>query len=76
MSITNKKERNAPAEFVRWPDLLTQIPLGRNTIQDMISRGEFPRPVPLAARSVGFIREEVDAWIAQRVSARNQRAHV
>lgn len=30
----------------------------------------FPKPVPLGARSVGWVEAEVEAWLAARVSQR------
>lgn len=59
-----------PAVFVRWPELLAEVPLGQNSIRDMIARGDFPSPVPLGLRAVGFVRDEIEAWKAERIAAR------
>ncbi|MET3789833.1 helix-turn-helix transcriptional regulator [Aquamicrobium terrae] len=61
---------NPSPSFVRWPELLAEVPLGQNSIRDMISRGEFPAPVPLGPRTVGFVRDEIEAWKAERIAAR------
>ncbi|MWV18256.1 AlpA family phage regulatory protein [Pseudomonas sp. L-22-4S-12] len=45
--------------------------LARSTIYKLIGSGEFPRPVPLTGRSVGWIETEVVAWIQSRVEARD-----
>jgi prophage regulatory protein len=60
----------APLAFMRWPEVLSEIPVGANTVRDMIARGEFPAPVPLGPRTVGFVRDEVEAWKRERVAAR------
>lgn len=62
-----------PVAFVRWPELLAEVPLGQNSIRDLIARGEFPEPVKLGPRSVGFIRDEIEAWKAERIAARGGR---
>ncbi|WP_296127186.1 AlpA family transcriptional regulator [Pseudomonas sp. Ga0074129] len=45
--------------------------LARSTIYKLIGSGEFPRPVPLTGRCVGWIETEVVAWIRSRVEARD-----
>lgn len=62
-----------PVAFVRWPELLAEVPLGQNSIRDLIARGEFPAPVPLGPRAVGFVRDEIEAWKAERIAARGGR---
>ena len=38
--------------------------LPRSSLYDRIKRGDFPAPIPLGARSVGWLEHEVDAWLA------------
>jgi len=45
--------------------------LARSTIYKLISTGDFPPPVPLTGRSVGWIESEVSAWIRTRVALRD-----
>ncbi|AXR28482.1 TPA: AlpA family transcriptional regulator [Pseudomonas aeruginosa] len=44
--------------------------LARSTIYKLIGSGDFPRPVPLTGRSVGWIESEVHEWIKGRVALR------
>lgn len=37
--------------------------LARSTIYDRIKEGTFPAPVKLGARSVGWRRGDIDAWL-------------
>ncbi len=46
--------------------------LARSTIYKLIGSGEFPRPVPLTGRCVGWIESEVAAWIQSRVEERGR----
>jgi len=53
-------------------DAVVQVTgLARSTIYKLIGEGEFPRPVPLTGRSVGWIESEVIAWIKSKIEERN-----
>ena len=41
--------------------------LSRSAIYAAMARNEFPRPVRLTAKSVGWKSDSVDAWINSRV---------
>ncbi|WP_184598661.1 AlpA family phage regulatory protein [Pseudomonas nitroreducens] len=41
--------------------------LAISTIYKLVGSGEFPRPVPLTGRSVGWIESEVVNWSAPRI---------
>ncbi len=53
--------------ILRLPAVKTRTGLGRSTIYALISRGDFPKPVLLGTRAVGFLEHEIDAWISARV---------
>ena len=57
----------ASMKILRLPDVLRKTGLSRSTIYDMISSGEFPRQVKIGRRAVGWISDEVDLWIHQRI---------
>jgi prophage regulatory protein len=61
---------SSPVEFMRWPEVLSEIPIGANTVRDLIARGKFPAPVPLGPRAVGFVRDEVEDWKRERIAER------
>lgn len=46
--------------------------LPRSTLYDRIRRGDFPAPIQLGARSVGWLEHEVDAWLTERIAARGR----
>ena len=41
--------------------------LSRSTIYRQISQGNFPQCIPLGGRAVGWIEQEVDAWIKEQI---------
>ena len=59
-----------PDKILRWPALLSEIPLGQNTIRDLIENGDFPKPIKLGPRTVGFLRSEIENWKSERIAAR------
>lgn len=45
--------------------------LARSTIYKFIGSGEFPKPVPLVGRRVGWVEAEVQEWIQGRIARRD-----
>ena len=56
--------------FLRLPAVKTRVGLKRTSIYEQIKSGEFPKPYPLGARSVGWLANDIDAWIEARIAAR------
>lgn len=63
----------APAlRFIRVREAINKTGLSKSSIYDMMAQGQFPKTVRLGSgRSVAFIEAEIDAWMAERVAARN-----
>lgn len=59
--------------FIRRDEVITLTGLSRSTIYRYMDKGMFPRSVPLGARSVGWVKEEVLAWLASRIQVRDER---
>ncbi len=60
---------NTSVEFQRFPEVRRRSGLSHSSIYAMISRGEFPKPVKLGARSVAWLDSEITGWISDRVQA-------
>jgi prophage regulatory protein len=43
--------------------------LSRSSIYLNISKGTFPKPIHLGARSVGWLESDIDNWIDARIQA-------
>ena len=54
----------------RLPEVKTITGLSRSTIYELIRRNEFPQPVPLGLRAVGWIDSEIKAWLKERIASR------
>jgi prophage regulatory protein len=47
--------------------------LGRSAIYQYIAEGTFPKQVPLGGRAVGWLSDEIDAWILARIAERDSK---
>jgi len=59
--------------LIRLPLVKQRTGLSRSTIYAKIAMDEFPGPVNLGPRSVGWVDSEIDQWIADRVAVRNEK---
>ncbi|WP_319749924.1 AlpA family transcriptional regulator [Pseudomonas aeruginosa] len=57
--------------IIRLNDVIGTTGLARSTIYKLIGAGEFPKPVPLIGRSVGWVESEVHEWIQARIAQRD-----
>jgi prophage regulatory protein len=58
-----------PLPIYRRPELLKLTGLSTSTIYDMMARGDFPRPVRLGKRAVGWRESDLIAWLESREQA-------
>ena len=55
----------------RLPSVKARTGLSRSTIYRRIALGNFPRQVKLGERASGWNTAEIDAWITDRIAARD-----
>ena len=63
-----------PAGFpriLRLPAVEAAVGFKKSKLYELIQEGQFPQPVRLGAKSVGWLAEEVQAWIKQRAAMRS-----
>lgn len=53
-------------EIWRLPRVLAATGMGRTWTYNAVARREFPAPVKLGARAVGWRRSDVEAWLESR----------
>jgi prophage regulatory protein len=51
--------------------IAARVGLSKTEIYRRVSAGKFPRPVPLGPQRVAFLESEIEAWMAERVKARD-----
>jgi prophage regulatory protein len=54
--------------ILRLPDLCKRIGLGRSSIYALMKRGQFPRPIRLSERAVGWRDADIEAWLQSRAA--------
>jgi prophage regulatory protein len=57
---------------MRLPQVVEATGESRSTIYKRIAEGEFPKPVRLGAKSIGFVEDEVKAYNDARIAARDK----
>ncbi len=62
--------------IIRLKEVLHLTGLARSTVYKYISEEKFPKPVPLGARVVGWVEEEVEEWVLARIEERDLGAEV
>jgi prophage regulatory protein len=55
--------------ILRLPVVMARTGLSRSTVYLRVSQNTFPRPVTLGGRAVGWIENEIEEWIKQRIDA-------
>jgi prophage regulatory protein len=54
--------------ILRLPTVKARTGLSRSTIYLRISQDMFPKPVSLGARAVGWLEDEIQAWLENQVA--------
>ena len=56
-------------KILRLPSIIELTGLSRSTIYLRISKGEFPAPISLGGRAVGWVEGDVENWLCEKVEA-------
>lgn len=57
--------------IIRIATVVDQTGIPKSSIYALIKEGEFPEPIQLSHRCVGFIESEVQDWIEEKIAARD-----
>lgn len=61
--------RNGSVRMLRLAQVKDITGLGKTKIYELQEQGAFPMRVKITARSVAWIEDEVQAWLATRIQA-------
>ena len=53
----------------RLPEVISHTGLTRSTIYVKMNLDEFPQSIKLGARSIGWVADEIEQWILDRIEA-------
>jgi prophage regulatory protein len=68
------RERDDYRRLIRLPEVLRSVGLSRSEWYRLISLQRAPPPVPLGEKSRAWVESEIQAWIAERIAAREKAA--
>ena len=54
--------------ILRWPSVQSITGMARSTLYKAMKDGEFPRPISIGSRSVGWLESDVRAWLDRRIA--------
>lgn len=60
-----------PMRIIRLKDVIDLTGIARSPIYKLIGEEEFPKPVPLVGRTVGWVESEVQEWIRGKIEQRD-----
>ncbi len=59
------KSMTYDTQILRRAEVLARVGLGKTTLYALIGRDEFPKPMRLSAKRVGWLESEVEDWLAR-----------
>jgi len=60
--------------ILRLPAVKTRTGLSRSTIYLRVAQGAFPKPVSLGGRAVGWVEDEIQSWLTERIATSRKAA--
>jgi prophage regulatory protein len=60
------------AKILRIADIVEMTGFSRRTIYNLMDSGEFPKSIHLTRRSIGWPKDDVDAWLQSKIDNRDQ----
>ncbi|MCT7943144.1 helix-turn-helix transcriptional regulator [Shewanella holmiensis] len=58
-------------KVLRLKEVMRLTGLARSTVYDYIAKKQFPKPIILGQRAVGWLEHEIQDWINERIAARD-----
>ncbi|WP_290525746.1 AlpA family transcriptional regulator [Alcanivorax sp.] len=59
--------------IMRLKEVMETTGLGRSSIYKYAQEGSFPKPVSLGGRSSGWVSDEVEEWVVEKIAIRDER---
>lgn len=55
--------------ILRLPEVKARTGLSRSSIYLRMANNEFPRPVSLGGRAVGWVEADVESWLVEKIES-------
>jgi prophage regulatory protein len=59
-------------QIIKLNQVVEMTALARSTIYQYVSEKRFPAPIKIGERSSGWVLSEVESWLSDRISERDQ----
>jgi len=59
-------------QIMKLSEVKSVVPLSTASIYRLIKKGEFPKQIKLSERSSGWLLEEVELWLEERIKCRKE----
>ncbi|MDG4591290.1 MAG: AlpA family phage regulatory protein [Defluviicoccus sp.] len=59
------------ARFMRLPKVCKYFGVSRSTVLRRVKAHDFPQPVKLGPNTIAWLADEVEAWAAAKIAARD-----
>lgn len=60
-------------KILKLPEVMATTGLSRSSIYAFIKVSEFPQQINLGKRSVGWLSDEIEAWLSRRADVRGEK---
>ena len=61
------RKSSRPIQILRLPEVCKTTGLGRSMVYQLEAAQRFPARVRISDRAVGWVEEEVQGWLAERI---------
>jgi len=72
--MANKTKKTVVSErlplILRKKQVLAMVGLSASTIYAMQKSGEFPQPLNLSQRAIGWLTSDIEGWLAAKIAER------
>ena len=58
---------HSKSRIIRWPEVHERVGYCRTNIYYLIQSGDFPAPIKLGRRAVGWLESDIENWIDSRI---------
>lgn len=65
-----KAEFHQTISVLRRKQVEARTGLSKSGIYAAIQQGQFPRPIQISQRSVGWLESDINSWLEQRIARR------
>jgi prophage regulatory protein len=65
---------NMATSILRLPAVKQRTGLSRSTIYLRMNDGTFPQPISLGARAIGWVEDDIQQWLEERIRSSRKTA--